>query len=357
MTNILSVIEFILAVSVLAFLHELGHYLTSVLFKIEVKEFGIGFPPRAARLFQWRGTDFTLNWIPFGAFVLPKGENDPAVPGGLAAAPPLARFIVLIGGPLMNMLTGWFLFSLIFMQTGVPDSKVVKIDNVVADTPAERAGLLAGDIVVQANGQSILNMDQLRGIIKANAGKEITLLVNRETGLREIHAVPENDSTGSGKLGVVLTNPSISVSWPETIPIAGEVVITYSRELFTLPVKLIMGQLSAEQSRLTSIVGLGNMFVQARNRDIETEATSSGTPAVSALSLLAIISVALGITNLLPIPALDGGRIIFLLPELLFRKRIPPKYENATHLAGFAFLMLLMVVVTIQDILVPVILP
>ncbi len=104
-TSLLRILEFILALGLLIFLHELGHYIASKLFKIEVEEFGFGFPPRAVKLFQFRETEFTLNWIPFGAFVRPKGENDPEVPGGMAAAKPLVRFAVLLGGPLMNLLT------------------------------------------------------------------------------------------------------------------------------------------------------------------------------------------------------------------------------------------------------------
>ncbi|MDO8971081.1 MAG: M50 family metallopeptidase, partial [Saprospiraceae bacterium] len=166
-----------------------------------------------------------------------------------------------------------------------------------------------------------------------------------------------NPPKGEGIIGVILTNPLVNVAWFQTLPIAVDVAAEYSRQLFITPVKLIMGQLSPEQGRVTSIVGLGNMFVQARERDIESQTTSSNTPAVTSLTLMAIISIALGITNLLPIPALDGGRIIFLLPELLLRRRIPAKYENAVHLAGFMALLLLMVVVTVQDIINPILLP
>lgn len=362
MTNIVSILLFIVAVSVLAFLHELGHFLTSRMFNIEVEEFGLGFPPRAARLFRWRGTDFTLNWIPFGAFVRPKGETDPTIPGGLGAAHPLQRLVVLLGGPIMNLITGMVLFTLIFLQTGVPDEKKVLISGIVDGSAAQKAGLLAGDLIVAANGVTIDSTDKVRSIIQANANKPITLELVRSGQTNTLQATPNpNPPKGEGILGVMLTNPLMAASWPQTIPIAANVSLEYAKQLFTAPIKLILGQISPDQGRVTSIVGLGNLFVQARERDIQTSESSTGgpssTPAVSALSLMAIISIALGITNLLPIPALDGGRILFLLPELLLRKRIPAKYENTVHLIGFMALLLLMVVVTIQDIINPVVLP
>jgi regulator of sigma E protease len=341
MTNIESILIFIVAVSILAFLHELGHFLTARMFNIEVEEFGLGFPPRAARLFRWRGTDFTLNWIPFGAFVR------------------LKRLVVLLGGPVMNLITGMVLFTFIFLQTGVPDEKRVVVNGIVEGSAAEKAGLQAGDVIVSANGVNIDSTDKVRSIIQANPNKPITLELSRSGKTSTLQATPNaNPPKGEGILGVMLTNPLVAASWPQTIPMAANISIEYAKQLFTAPVKLVLGQLSADQGRVTSIFGLGNLFVQARERDIQSsEQTSGSTPAVSALTLMAIISIALGITNLLPIPALDGGRILFLLPELLLRKRIPPKYENTVHLVGFMALLLLMVVVTIQDIINPVMLP
>jgi regulator of sigma E protease len=325
------------------------------MFNIEVEEFGLGFPPRAKRLFTWKGTDFTLNWIPFGAFVRPKGENDPEVAGGMAAAAPLKRLVVLLAGPFMNLVAGLILFSLIFLQTGVPDQKTVLIGGIVKESAAEAAGIQAGDVVTQVNGQLIDSTAALRAIIQANPGKEIALNVNRSGQSVTLKATPKsNPPGGEGILGVMLTNPVINVPWFQTLPIAFDVSVEYARQLFTAPFKLILGQISPSEGRVTSIFGLGNMFVQARERDKEAQATpNSSTPAVTSLTLMAIISVALGITNLLPIPALDGGRILFLLPELLVRRRIPAKYENMVHVVGFMALLLLMVVVSVQDFISP----
>ncbi|MBE0698435.1 MAG: site-2 protease family protein, partial [Anaerolineaceae bacterium] len=139
--SVLRILEFVVAFGLLVFLHELGHYLMAKLFNIQVDEFGFGFPPRLIKLFQFRETEFTLNWIPFGAFVRPRGENDPSVPGGLASATPGARLAILFGGPVMNLITGIILFSVIFTQVGAPDTKQVLIMDVSPDTPAAAAGI------------------------------------------------------------------------------------------------------------------------------------------------------------------------------------------------------------------------
>ena len=358
MTSFISILLFIAAVSVLAALHELGHFLTSRLFKIEVEEFGFGLPPRALTMFRWQGTDFTLNWIPFGAFVRPKGEMDPGVQGGMGAAHPLKRLVILLGGPVMNLVAGMVLFSIIFLQTGVPDDKTVLINGIVQDSAAEKAGLKAGDILQKANGTSIDSIEKVRNIIQANPDKPVTFVIVRDGKVQELQATPKaTPPSGSGILGVMLSNPVVQASWFQTIPMAFNVTVEYSRQVFILPVKLIMGQLPADQARLTGIVGAGSMFVQARERDIQSTETSSSTPAVYALNMLAIITIGMGIFNLLPIPALDGGRILFLLPELVLRRRIPAKYENAVHMVGFVALLALMFVITIQDIVNPVVLP
>ncbi len=357
-STMLRILEFILSLGVLIVLHELGHYLISRLFKIEVLEFGLGLPPRMLKMFKLGGTDFTLNWIPFGAFVLPKGENDPTVPGGMASAAPLKRLLVLLGGPLMNILTAVLLFAVIYARVGVPDLGKVLVASISADTPAQTAGMQAGDIFISADGQPITSAADLQAIVQTRLDQQVTFVLQRGGQQITLTAVPRKDHpTDQGPLGVTLDVPYKSGSIGETASLALKMAGYQAKELVSLPIRLLKGTVTADQARFVGPVGMYNIYSQARQ--IDQQNTGSTTPAatVNTLWLLANISIALGITNLLPLPALDGGRMLFVLPELILRKRVPAKYENMVHFVGFALLLLLMVVITAQDILHPIVLP
>src|SRR5512132_2450750 len=154
--TILIWLVFILAFGGMVIIHEFGHFIVARLCKIEVEEFGIGLPtPGAITLFTWQGTRFTLNWLPLGGFVRPKGENDPNVPGGLAAASPWKRLAVLFAGPMMNLLAAVLIYSIIFSRVGVRDASRVLVASVTPDGPAAQAGFKADDIFVSGNGQPI----------------------------------------------------------------------------------------------------------------------------------------------------------------------------------------------------------
>jgi len=362
-TTLINILEFILAFGLLIFLHELGHYLMAKLFHIQVEEFGFGFPPRLVKLFQFRETEVTLNWIPFGAFVRPKGENDPAVPGGLAAANPWARLVVLFGGPAMNLITGIFLFSLIFNQLGVvPDLKKVQIVAVSEESPAFAAGIKADDIITEINGQAVTGTAQLSQIVRQNLGQEVTITLLRDGQTIEVRAVPrENPPEGQGALGITMSNPVTQINyWPQALPYAAQITADQGRQLITLPMMLLRGQVSPQEGRLVGPKGIYDIYSAARERD-QQEATTAQQPepplGLNTLGFLATISIALGFTNLLPIPALDGGRILFVLPEILLRRRVPAQYENMIHLIGFAALILLMIYITTQDIINPIVIP
>jgi regulator of sigma E protease len=355
------ILEFVVAFGLLVFLHEFGHYLMAKLFKIEVEEFGFGFPPRLVKLFQFHETEFTLNWIPFGAFVRLKGENDPSAAGGLASASPGARLGVLFGGPLMNLITGIILFSLLYTQVGAPDTSKVLIADVNKDSPAAMAGIRKDDIVLKVNGVEIDSTDRLSQVVKQNLGKEVSITLLRGSQAIETSAVPrENPPQGQGALGITMSNPVKPISWLQSLPLATQITYEQGRQLLTLPFMLISGQISADQGRVVGPKGIYDIYTIARTRDAEEVSAgeqAKGSFGLNTLSFLATISIALGYTNLLPIPALDGGRILFVLPEILFRKRVPAQYENMIHLIGFTLLILLMIYVTTQDFINPITLP
>src|SRR5512142_2603298 len=146
--NALTWIVFILTFGGVVLIHEFGHFIAARISGIEVEEFGIGLPtPKALTLFTWKGTRFTLNWLPLGGFVRPKGENDPNVPGGLAAANPWKRLFVLFAGPVMNLLTAIVVFALLIGLEGMATSGPIKIAGISPDSPAEQAGLQPGDTI------------------------------------------------------------------------------------------------------------------------------------------------------------------------------------------------------------------
>jgi regulator of sigma E protease len=356
MTNLpLTIIEFILVLGVMLFLHEFGHYLVSLICGVEVEEFGIGFPPRMVKLFTWKGTDFTLNWLPFGAFVRPKGENDPEIPGGLGAANPWKRLAVLFAGPAMNILTGFLVFVILFMELGAPNMTKVEVAEISTNSPAAAAGLQAGDIVTRLNGQSITSVEQLQTTVKQYLDQKITLDIQRGSQNLSVTLTPRsNPPEGQGAIGFAITYPYEPVSLGQALPEAGATTWAQIKSIVVTPVQLITGKLTGDQARFVGPVGIFDIYQTAKTRDTEAAASPVKVPAVNVLLFIATISLALGITNLLPIPALDGGRILFVIPELILRKRVPAEFENYVHMIGFAALLLLMVYITMQDIINPI---
>ncbi len=360
MSFLWTLIQFAIVLGLLLFFHEFGHFIVSRLLKIEVEEFGFGFPPRAARLFKWGSTDITLNWIPFGAFVRPKGENDPTVEGGMAAASPWTRLAVLLGGPAMNVLIGILILGVTFMSIGKVNPSVVQIMEVVANTPAQQAGLKAGDIVLQVNQDKIDSMTRLQNDIQANLGKEVSLTVQRQGQTLTVQVTPRaKPPAGQGALGITLGNTYSPVSLVEAWGSAMTTAADQAKQFVLLPVHLIEGTIAPDQARLVGIKGIFDIYSQADQLDAQAAASPATNPEkglpIFRMTFVAAISIALGLTNLLPVPALDGGRIVMVLPELIIRRRIPAQYENMVNMIGFAALLLLMVYITLQDFINPVI--
>ncbi len=350
-------IEFVASLAILIIIHELGHFLASKLFKVEVEEFGIGFPPRLVTIFKAGGTIFSLNAIPLGGFVRPKGENDPTVEGGLAAAKPLVRIAVFLAGPLANILTAVILYSIIFVRIGAPDpsrANEVLINVVAQNSPAAAAGLLAGDVITKVNGQEIDSTDKLHDLVYANLGQEMIFTYRRDGQEAEAKLTPRaNPPQGEGAIGIVMGTPTMPLSPLVAIPEGARATFAHSKALIGVVGNIVQGQLPQGDARLVGYKGMFDIY-----ENVRTEDSSSGYPSgVSVLSFLTSISISLGLLNLLPIPALDGGRILFVLPELLFHKRIPQKYENVINAIGFTFLLILLLFINLQDFINPIQIP
>ncbi|HEX2996244.1 MAG TPA: M50 family metallopeptidase [Anaerolineales bacterium] len=308
------------------------------------------------------GTRFTFNWLLFGGFVRPKGENDPNVPGGLAAASPWKRLAVLVAGPAMNLITAVLIFSLIFNRVGIPDASRVLVSSVVPDGPAEQAGFQQDDIFISGNGQSIGSYEDLRTIVDANDGKPVKFLVDRHGQQVELTATPlMNDQEQRVMIGVGLGVPFKAPDSPlETLSLGAQYTYLNIQGLLALPAQMIRGNLSEEESRLVGFKGIYDILHQTVSRDVQTStaaAPASSDPMdqpIRTLQLIASLSISLGLFNLFPFPALDGGRIIFVLPELIFRKRVPPQFENMVHAAGMLVLLALMVYINVMDFVKPI---
>jgi len=306
------------------------------------------------------GTRFTFNWLPFGGFVRPKGENDPNVPGGLAAANPWKRLAVLFAGPLMNLLTAVLIYSFIFSRVGVPDTNRVLVSSVTTDGPAAQAGFQPEDIFISGNGQPIRNYDELRLIVDANENKPVVFLVDRKGEQVELTAVPQmNTEAGRIMIGVGLGIPFKPAGSPvEYLSLGSQYAYQNIRALLSLPAQLIRGSLPAEQGRVVGLKGIYDILGQSVSRGVEaSQAAPASQPFdwyIPALEIVGVLSISLGVFNLFPFPALDGGRIIFILPELIFRRRVSPQVENLVHGMGMAFLLLLMIYINVMDFVNPI---
>ena len=349
-------LEFIFALAAMVILHELGHFIACRIFNVEVEEFGLGFPPRATTLFEAGGTKFTLNWLPFGGFVRPKGENDPSIPGGLAAANPWVRMAVFAAGPLMNLLSAILLFAVIASLVGKPDParlEEIQIDAISPDSPAEAAGLQINDILVTINDQVITNTGTAHNVIYANLGKPVTFVIRRQGSEQTLEITPrENPPANQGAVGILMGTPRLSISVIAALPEGAMATYLYGEKLLSMIGDLIRGNASPDEGRLVGFKGMYDVYETVR-----TEPVVGYPPIVDALGFFASISISLGLLNLLPIPALDGGRIVFALPEIVIRRRIPQEYENWVNGISFILLIVLMIFVNLRDFINPPTLP
>lgn len=338
----MDLLTFILGIAVLIFVHELGHFLAARLLKVEVEEFGIGFPPRLVKLFERNGTIYSLNAIPLGGFVRPKGENDPTVEGGLAAASPWVRLGVVSAGPLMNLIVGVILGVLLFYSMGDRITEKVLIASIAPNSPAAAAGLQVGDLVLQVNDQPITSTTALQNIVAQNLGVPITMLIQRGDQTLTLHLTPRaNPPEGQGPLGVALDNPTQPISLGTAVQRGVGAVYENARSILLLPVRFLRGEAEPQEGRLVGYKGMFDIYQRLQ----------------SPLWFFMAISISLGVVNLLPIPALDGGRILLTLPEILIRRRVPTNFENVIHMVGFVLLILLLIYINVQDFVNPIQLP
>ncbi len=357
-SGFVTLVIFIFALGAMIFLHELGHFIAARWAGVEVEEFGFGLPSKKlVTLFTWQGTEFTIHALPLGGFVRPKGENDPNVPGGLASANPWKRLVVLFAGPLMNLLTAVVVFSFLIFFEGVSEPGSVRINSVSDNSPAEQAGLQAGDVLISINGQSIAEVAAAIAIIRENIDQPVEMVVQRNGEQATVTATPLSTRKASeGALGVALGYPTRPATFIESVSGGAMITGLQAAAIVYLPVALIQGAIAPEDARFIGFKGIFDMFDVAVEEDVSSRQEAAAAPTGVApeptnwtLNLIGVLSISLGVMNLLPIPALDGGRILFTLPEILFKKRIPPERENMINGVAMLLLIGLMIFVNVMD--------
>jgi len=342
---------FLVVISTLIIGHELGHFIAAKLIGVKVLEFGIGFPPRLLTLFEAGGTRYTINLLPLGGFVLPAGENDPTVPNGLAASKKWKRAFVLFAGPLANILIAFVIFLTAY-RFAAPDFERVMISAIQPNTPAEAAGFQEGDIVLRVESSPVDGFESINSIIRDNLGSTVEVEVLRDGETRLLQLIPRVDfPEGQGPMGVILGYPIRRVSWVEAGELSVNSISYQVTALIQLPGRLIRGEAAPEEARMSGFKGIHDMLAWANEVDRSAE-----TPFFT-LNLVGIISVGLALANLLPLPALDGGRLLFIFIELLIGRRVPQRFENMVHAIGFVLVMAIVIYFNIQDFINPIELP
>ncbi len=353
----MAILIFFLVLSALVLVHEAGHFLVAKKFGIRVDEFGLGLPPRARKLFRSKGTDFTLNWLPFGGFVRIYGENpdDGALtPDNFQTKSRWIQSGVLVAGVVCNLFFAWALLSLGFIVgLPVPESMGLPIQDanttityVLPNSPAEEAGLSSGDTVLSVSrGETILSEaspEEVSEFVSLSSAP-VTFSIRRGEESFELTATPSTnvveeklavgvsmDRVGIAKLSLLSALYHGAATTLELTYLTTLALISFITSLFTG---------GADLSTLTGPVGLVG---------IVGDASILGFTYL--LSLTAVISINLAIINMIPFPALDGGRLLFVIIEGITRRSIPPKFFNALNNLGFALLLLLLILVTVQDI-------
>lgn len=337
---IVAIITFLLVIMI----HELGHFTVAKLSGVKVNEFSIGMGPVIKKK-KTSETQYTLRALPIGGYVSLEGEDESSEDSrSFQNAPAYKRLLVILAGAFMN-----FIFALlIFIVMMSFSTTEIGISGVQKDSPAYIAGLEAGDIIKSINGIDIKTDTQVQDLISKSEGQEIAITVNRKNEEKTLEIKPEKTlikETGEERFLVGVTmgqtlNGDLSVnefSLARGFKLGGNFFNNVTKQTFQVFGMLFSGELGL--SNLSGPIGVVNEIGKA---------TTMGLSSV--LFMLAFININIGIFNLIPFPALDGGRAVFILIEMITGKVVPKEIEAKIHLVGIILLLLLIVVVSFKDI-------
>ncbi len=352
-----TIILFLLILGVIVFFHEFGHFFMAKLYGVKVDEFGLGFPPKIYGVKKGE-TEYSLNWVPLGGFVKIHGEEgeDREDPRSFSHQSVGKRFQIIAAGVAMNFFLAFIIFTIIFVLgfpqdiTGQDLSELknardvkVQISEVIDNTPAAKAGLKVGDAIIKADEKVINNISDLQRYTKENVGKSIVLTISRGKKIFTQKIVPRKEyPQGQGPMGIALVQTAVvSYSLPEAIKRGYEYTVNLTIIILLAFAGVIWSLISTGKTvaEVSGPVGIAVMTQQAASMGLMT-----------VLNFTALISINLAIINALPFPALDGGRLLFLVVEKIKGSPINRQWEAKIHNVGFALLLFLMVLVTFRDV-------
>jgi regulator of sigma E protease len=344
----MNVLWFLPILSLMMFVHELGHFVTARLSGITVLEFGFGLPPRLWG-FKRNGVIYSVNWIPFGAFVKMLGEEDPTAPGSFASKPHGIRALVLAAGSGMNFLLAVVAFSMVYIVgvPGVPPDGPVTIAEVGQGSPAQAAGLQSGDVIVAVDGKPV-NVQSFREQTQTHLDQPIQVEVKRGDQSISTTLTPRsNPPEGQGAIGIVISGGLIHLSPGAAVSQGFLQTVRAIGATLSVPKLLFEGAISPGDARLIGLVGMAQATSETVTYVVDTGFW------YPLFVLTGLFSAGLSIANMLPIPALDGGRLFFVILEWIRGRRIPPEREAAYHFVGIVVLLTLMVIISFNDLLSP----
>jgi len=347
-----TVLSTVFVLGVLIFVHELGHFLVAKWAGIKVERFSLGFPPKLIGKTVGE-TEYCISWVPLGGYVKMAGENpEDGEPTGdpreFMAKPVGTRALVILAGPVMNYVAAIVLFAGVFMIWGRPlvDPNNVVVGPVLADSPAVKAGIETGDIIVAVDHKRVSSFEEMAHAIHARPGETIEVVWRRGEDLYSafirtaVDTVKTTAGTDSivGRIGVGMGYGSERLNPLAALISAGGQTIEISGAMFTFLGGLVSGQVSIKM--VSGPVGIAKIA-----GDVAREGLNM------LLGFMAVLSVNLAILNVLPIPILDGGHLVFLIAEKLRGRPLTLKQRSIAQQVGLALLLLLIVTVTYHDVL------
>jgi len=355
----MSILLFVVVLVVLIVAHEFGHFIVAKLSKMRVDEFGVGYPPKIWGK-KFGETEYTLNVLPFGGFVRIHGQDEDTEEDSARAfvnRPKILQALVLIAGVAMNVLVAWVLLFIV-LSSGAPraltpeqvplaENVELTVTHVVPGTPAFDADLKGGDVILSASSEdaafSGVSIDEFIAFIGAASNENVSLIVERGEEQVGLAIVPEEGIVeGQGAIGVGLAlvgniNQSFGDLFVESFIVTGVLLKDITIGITTFLFQAIT--FSADFSQIAGPIGIATVVADAGENGI-----------IPLLSLTALISLNLAVINLLPLPALDGGRLLFVLIESITRRPLPKKFAQAANTIGFLLLILLMIAVSVSDV-------